>query len=146
MSADEVTATLLDQLENFDMVILNYANTDMFGHTGDIQACVKAVEKIDDCVRQVVEKTLQLDGKLLITADHGHCEQLRNADGSPQTAHTTYLVHLAYVSNDPKEFWLTDGILADIAPTLLHMLDVEKPEAMTGASRLVRKLKRDETA
>tara|TARA_R110002096_G_scaffold147671_19_gene307765 strand:- start:28808 stop:30364 length:1557 start_codon:yes stop_codon:yes gene_type:complete len=143
MSADEVTKTLLDQIADFDLVILNFANTDMVGHTGDVNAAVKAVEKIDGCVKAVVEKVLELDGKLLITADHGNCELMRNPDGSPHTAHTTFLVHLIYVSNQPKAYWLTDGILADIAPTLLDMLGVEKPEEMTGSSRLVRQAESD---
>lgn len=141
MSAAEVTRQLLERLPNYDLVILNFANPDMVGHTGDVEAAKKAVRTIDSCLKQVVEATLALDGKLLITADHGNCEQMRNPDGSPHTAHTTFLVHLIYVSNDPNEFWLTDGILADIAPTLLHMLGLEKPEQMTGSSRLVRKLK-----
>ena len=141
MSAAEVTETLLERLPDYDLVILNFANPDMVGHTGDLDAAVKAVETIDDCVKQVVEKTLELGGKLLITADHGNCEQMKNPDGSPNTAHTTYLVHLLYVSNDPKAYWLTDGILADIAPTLLAMMEVEKPELMTGSNRLVKKLR-----
>lgn len=143
MSADEVTETLLGRLEDFDLVILNFANPDMVGHTGDIEAAIKSVEKIDSCLQRVVEKVLELDGKMLITADHGNCELMRNPDGSPHTAHTTFLVHLIYVSNEQDEFWLTDGILADVAPTLLHMLGVEKPDAMTGTTRLVRKLKRN---
>lgn len=138
MSADEVTTKLLDQIADFDLVILNFANTDMVGHTGDVNAAIKSVEKIDECVQKVVDKVLSLDGKLLITADHGNCELMRNPDGSPHTAHTTFLVHLVYVSNQPKAFWLTDGILADIAPTLLDMLGVDKPAEMTGSSRLVR--------
>ncbi len=79
-------------------MILNFANPDMVGHTGVVEAGIKAVETIDDCVRQVVEKTLALGGKLLITADHGNCEQMRNPDGSPNTAHTTNLVHFLYVA------------------------------------------------
>ncbi len=142
MSADEVTRDLLERLPDQDLVVLNYANPDMVGHTGDLNAAVKAVEKVDECVKLVVEKTLELDGKLLITADHGNCELMKNPDGSPHTAHTTFPVHLLYVSTDPKEFWLTDGILADIAPTLLAMLGVEKPEEMTGSSLLVRKIKK----
>ncbi len=141
MSAAEVMTKLLERLPNYDLVILNFANTDMVGHTGDVRAAIKAVETIDDCVRQVVEAVLELDGKLLITADHGNCELMKNPDGSPNTAHTTFLVHLLYVSNQADEFWLTDGILADIAPTLLAMLGLEKPEEMTGSSRLMPKAK-----
>lgn len=142
MSAAEVTREILARLPGYDLVILNFANPDMVGHTGDVHAAIKAVEMVDSCLKTIVEKVLSLDGKLLITADHGNCELMRNPDGSPHTAHTTFLVHLIYVSSDPKEYWLTDGILADIAPTLLHLLGIEKPKAMTGSTRLVRKLKR----
>ncbi len=138
MSAPEVTAQLLAKLPNFDLVILNYANPDMVGHTGVLEAAIKAVETIDDGVRQIVEKTLELGGKLLITADHGNSEQLRNPDGSPQTAHTTFPVHLFYVANDANSFRLEEGILADIAPTLLEMLGLQKPDEMTGRSLLIR--------
>lgn len=138
MSAAEVTSTLLSKIEDYDLVILNFANPDMVGHTGDVEAAIKAVETIDGCVKQVVDKVLELDGKLLITADHGNCEFMRNADGSPNTAHTVFDVHLLYVSNNPKEFWLENGRLADISPTLLDMLGVPQPEAMTGGSLLRR--------
>ncbi len=134
MSAEEVTSKVEELLPKYDLVILNFANPDMVGHTGDVEAAIKAVETIDGGVRRVVEKTLELGGSLLITADHGNCEQMRNADGSPHTAHTTNLVHLIYVAADADEYKLKNGILADIAPTLLDMLGVEKPEAMTGNS------------
>lgn len=143
MSAAEVVEKVLQHLPDNDLVILNFANPDMVGHTGSVKAAIKAVETIDDAVRQVVEKTLELGGKLLITADHGNCEQMIKDDGSPHTAHTTYLVHLCYVGADAGDVWLKEGILADIAPTLLALLGVEKPEAMTGSSLLVQKLKSD---
>ncbi len=143
MSAAEVTSTVLENLSKHDLVILNFANPDMVGHTGSVKAAVKAVETIDDCVRQVVEATLGLGGKLLITADHGNCEQMRKEDGSPHTAHTTYLVHIFYVAEDARDFWVKDGILADVAPTLLAMLQVPQPEAMTGRSLLVPKVKKE---
>jgi len=142
MNAAEVTEKVLANLPDNDLVILNYANTDMVGHTGSVQACIKAVETIDDCVQQVVEKTLELGGKLLITADHGNCEQMRKDDGSPHTAHTTFLVHVCYVASNSEEVWVKDGILADVAPTLLAMLGIEKPEAMTGTSLIVPKVKK----
>ncbi len=132
MSAPEVTATVVEKLKDYDLVILNYANPDMVGHTGVIEAAVKAVEVIDDGVRQVVEETLRLGGKLLITADHGNCEFMRNPDGSPHTAHTTNLVHAVYVADDSRERMVEDGILADLAPTLLAMLGLEQPSEMTG--------------
>ncbi|MBL9154286.1 MAG: 2,3-bisphosphoglycerate-independent phosphoglycerate mutase [Verrucomicrobiales bacterium] len=139
MSAADVTATLLEKLPDYDLVICNYANPDMVGHTGDLKAAIAAVECIDDCVRQVVEKTLALGGALLITADHGNCEQMINPDGSAHTAHTTNLVHLVYVAPDADQWTLEDGILADIAPTLLDMMGLDKPAAMTGTTRRKRK-------
>ena len=80
--------------------------------------------------------------KKMITADHGNCEQMRKDDGSPHTAHTTFLVHVCYVASNSEEVWIKDGILADVAPTLLAMLGVEKPEAMTGTSLIVPKVKK----
>jgi len=115
-------------------VILNFANPDMVGHTGVVPAGIKAVETIDDCVRQVVEKTLSLGGQLLLTADHGNCETMRNPDGSPNTAHTTNLVHVIYVAPDTKGVRVESGILADVAPTLLKMLGLPQPAEMTGHS------------
>ena len=131
MSAAEVTATVVEKLKDYDLVILNYANPDMVGHTGVIEAAVKAVKTIDDAVRQVVEETLRLGGRLLITADHGNCEFMRNSDGSPHTAHTTNLVHAVYVA-DAEGRMVDDGILADVAPTLLAMLGLQQPPEMTG--------------
>jgi 2,3-bisphosphoglycerate-independent phosphoglycerate mutase len=87
----------------------------------------------------IVEKVLELGGKLFITADHGNCEQMRNADGSPHTAHTTNLVHGIYVAADSANYTVRNGILADIAPTLLDMLGVKQPAEMTGKSLLLKK-------
>ena len=136
MSAEEVTKTVVENLKDFDLVILNFANPDMVGHTGVVEAAKKAVEVIDDAVKQIVEQTLRLGGKLLITADHGNCEFMRNADGSPNTAHTTNLVEIIYVADDASSHKMHDGILADVAPTLLEMLRLEQPEQMTGKSLL----------
>ena len=137
MSAPEVAAKLVAALPDYDLVILNFANPDMVGHTGVVAAGIKAVETIDDCVRQVVEKTLALGGQLLITADHGNCELMRNPDGSPNTAHTTNLVHLLHVAPQPGGR-IASGILADVAPTLLALLGVPQPAEMTGKNRVVR--------
>lgn len=134
MNAPEVTAKVVEQLKNYDLVILNFANPDMVGHTGIVEACVSACEAIDAGVQAVTEETLRLGGKLLITADHGNCEFLKNADGSPHTAHTTFPVHAIYVADDAEHIKVADGILADIAPTLLAMLRVKQPEEMTGKS------------
>jgi 2,3-bisphosphoglycerate-independent phosphoglycerate mutase len=135
MSALAVTDTLLAKLPEYDIVILNYANPDMVGHTGVLSAAIEAVECIDACVKRIVEKTLELGGSLLITADHGNCDIMINPDGSPHTAHTTNLVHLVYVADDADQWTLEDGILADIAPTLLDMMGMEKPAEMTGTTR-----------
>ncbi len=139
MSAQQVTATVLAKLKDYDMVILNFANPDMVGHTGVVEAAVKACETIDADVKVIVEETLRLGGKLLITADHGNCEYMRNADGSPNTAHTTNLVHIFYVAADAADYTVNDGILADVAPTLLEMLGVKQPHQMTGKSLLAAK-------
>lgn len=137
MSAAKVTDTVLAKLKDYDLVILNFANPDMVGHTGVVDAAVKACETIDKDVRLIAEETLRLGGKLLITADHGNCEYMRNADGSPNTAHTTNLVHIFYVAADSPTFTLRDGILADVAPTLLEMLGLPQPAEMTGKTLLI---------
>lgn len=134
MSAEEVTETVVSKLKDYDLIILNFANPDMVGHTGVVEAAIKAVETIDFSVKAIVEQTLRLGGKLLITADHGNCEYMRNADGSPNTAHTTNLVEIVYVADDAGDKKLRNGILADVAPTLLEMLRLEKPEEMTGST------------
>jgi 2,3-bisphosphoglycerate-independent phosphoglycerate mutase len=139
MSARQVTDTVLAKLQDYDLVILNFANPDMVGHTGVVEAAIKACEVIDADVKAIAEATLQLGGKLLITADHGNCEFMRNADGSPNTAHTTNLVHLFYLAADAADYQVKDGILADVAPTLLAMLGVAKPKQMTGKNLLVSK-------
>jgi 2,3-bisphosphoglycerate-independent phosphoglycerate mutase len=136
MSAPQVTAEVVSRLSQYDLVILNFANPDMVGHTGVLDAAVRAVETIDAGVQSVVDATLSLGGRLLITADHGNCEQMRNPDGSPHTAHTTNLVHLLYVGADADRVQVENGILADVAPTLLHLLGVSQPAEMTGHSLL----------
>ncbi len=140
MSAGEVTRAVVEKLRDHDLVILNFANPDMVGHTGVVEAAVKACETIDADVKAVVEETLRLGGKLLITADHGNCEYMINPDGSPHTAHTTNPVHLVYVAADADKYEVADGILADVAPTLLEMLGLPQPKEMTGKS-LLRKRK-----
>ena len=137
MSARDVTAELLARLDSFDLVILNFANPDMVGHTGVLAAGIKAVETIDECVAQIVPEVLRRGGACLITADHGNCEQMRNSDGSPNTAHTTNLVHFIYVAENAVGFRVADGILADVAPTLLFLLGLPQPQEMTGRNLLV---------
>jgi 2,3-bisphosphoglycerate-independent phosphoglycerate mutase len=110
----------------------------MVGHTGVVEAGIKAVETIDESCSRVISKLLSLGGKCLVTADHGNCELMRNSDGSPNTAHTTNLVHFIYVAADAAQFRVEDGILADVAPTLLFLLGLPQPVEMTGRNLLVR--------
>ncbi|PYJ63993.1 MAG: 2,3-bisphosphoglycerate-independent phosphoglycerate mutase [Verrucomicrobia bacterium] len=137
MSAIEVTDEVLARMANYDLIILNFANPDMVGHTGVVEAGIKAVETVDECIARIIPKLLELGGKCLITADHGNCEQMRNPDGSPNTAHTSNLVHFIYVAKDAAKFRCEDGILADVAPTLLFLLGLPQPKAMTGHNLLV---------
>ncbi|MBX7210225.1 MAG: 2,3-bisphosphoglycerate-independent phosphoglycerate mutase [Verrucomicrobiaceae bacterium] len=139
MSAPDLTFEVLRRLEHYDLVIMNYANPDMVGHTGVVEAGIHACETIDLGVRLIVEKVLELGGRLFITADHGNCELMRNPDGSPNTAHTTNLVHGIYVAADSGSYSVRNGILADIAPTLLDMLGMKQPAEMTGKSLLAKK-------
>ncbi len=137
MSVFEVTDEVLARMADYDLIILNFANPDMVGHTGVVEAGIKAVEAVDACCARIIPKLLELDGRALITADHGNCEQMRNPDGSPNTAHTNYLVHFIYVARDAAKFRCEDGILADVAPTLLFLLGLPQPKEMTGHNLLV---------
>lgn len=134
MSAEEVTQALLAELDKdkFDAIILNFANPDMVGHTGVLSAAIAAMEKVDDCAGRIVRRVLELDGSVCITADHGNLEKMAEPDGSPNTAHTTNPVPFILVSKQKHN--LHSGILADIAPTLLELLQLEQPKAMTGKS------------
>ena len=134
MSAEEVTQALLAELDKdkFDVVILNFANPDMVGHTGVLEAAIKAMEKVDNCVGRVVERVLALDGSVCICADHGNLEKMAEPDGEPNTAHTTNPVPFLLISKEKHE--LHQGILADIAPTMLELLHIPQPKAMTGKS------------
>ena len=139
MSAREVTEEVLARVDKYDLIILNFANPDMVGHTGVVEAGIKAVETVDECVSRIVPAILALGGSCLITADHGNCELMRNPDGSPNTAHTTNLVHVIYVAEDAQKFRIQSGILADVAPTLLFLLGLPQPKEMTGRNLLVAK-------
>ncbi len=133
MSAEEITDALLPELNNFDVVILNYANGDMVGHTGNENAAIQAMEFLDTQLSRLVPAVLKLGGAVLITADHGNAEKMWDDDNNlPWTAHTTNPVNLIVVSDD--EYTVRDGGLADIAPTMLKMLGINKPEDMTGES------------
>jgi 2,3-bisphosphoglycerate-independent phosphoglycerate mutase len=136
MSAEEVTELVLREIEAGDteLIVVNYANGDMVGHTGVIEAAVKAVEKVDACVGRVVEAALAKGGSLIVTADHGNCEQMIDpATGGPHTAHTTFDVPLIVVEPGLEGQSLrSGGRLADIAPTILELMGLPVPEEMTG--------------
>ncbi|MCS7470207.1 2,3-bisphosphoglycerate-independent phosphoglycerate mutase [Stieleria sp. ICT_E10.1] len=138
MSAAEVTQFVLDEIKSgrSELIIVNFANGDMVGHTGVLAAAVKAVETVDACVGQLVDATLDAGGSLVITADHGNCEQMINPEtGGPHTAHTTYDVPLIVVEPGLEGKTLREGgRLADIAPTVLALMGLEKPVEMTGES------------
>ncbi len=137
MSAYQVTDKVLEELDSgeFDVVILNFANCDMVGHTGIIPAAVKAVHTVDECVKKVTDKILEMGGSALLTADHGNADRLLSDDGSPFTAHTTNPVPVVLVSDKYKDAKLrNDGVLADLAPTLLTVMGLPVPEEMTGKS------------
>ena len=137
MSEPLVTAECVKRIESgkYDVVILNFANCDMVGHTGVYEAAVKAAEAVDDGVGQVVAATLKLGGKVIITADHGNAEHMVEPDGSPFTAHTTNLVPCCVVGAGQVK--LRDGRLADLCPTMLDLMGLEQPAEMTGQSLIV---------
>lgn len=139
MSAYEVTDEVVGRIKSgrYDAIILNFANCDMVGHTGVFDAAVKAVETVDECVGKVVDALLSMGGEALITADHGNADQMVDYEtGEPFTAHTTNVVPLILIGRDDVK--LKDGRLADLTPTLLDMMGIEKPAEMTGESLLER--------
>ncbi|MFW5971963.1 MAG: 2,3-bisphosphoglycerate-independent phosphoglycerate mutase [Bacillota bacterium] len=133
MSAYEVTDTLLGKIaeDKYDVIVLNYANCDMVGHTGIFDAAVKAVETVDECMGKLVPAILEKGGQILMTADHGNSEKMADDDGEPFTAHTTSPVPLVYMGG-PEGKSMKHGKLADIAPTMLTLLGIDIPEEMTG--------------
>ena len=139
MSAPEVTEKVLDAINSrkYDVIILNYANPDMVGHTGNLDAAIKAIEEIDKDVGKVVEAIRANEGVLLITADHGNSEQMVDyTTGEPQTSHTTNPVPLILVGMETAK--LKSGKLADLAPTMLDIMGLEKPAEMTGESIIIK--------
>ena len=137
MSANEVTDKVLDLVGKYDVIILNYANCDMVGHTGIYNAAVKAVETVDTCVGKVAEKILNVGGVMLLTADHGNAETMTFEDESPCTSHTTNLVPFSVIGDDYKNSMLKEDMaLCDIAPTMLEILGIEQPKEMSGESIL----------
>ena len=146
MSAREVSSTLIAEMENFDVCICNLANCDMVGHTGILPAAIEAVEYVDSCVGRIFEKVKSLQGTLIITADHGNAEKMTDSEGNPHTAHTMnnvpFLlatdvqasdVQASDVQASEKKYTLVEqGVLADIAPTILYLLKIEQPIEMNG--------------
>lgn len=131
MSADEVTENLLKELPNTDLVILNFANGDMVGHTGVLEAAIKAVETVDKNLKLIYDKVMELGGTLIVTADHGNCEEMLDDNDNIVTSHTTNPVPFIITEQGLK---LHEGKLGDIAPTILDLMNIEKPEEMTGVS------------
>ncbi|WP_093023999.1 2,3-bisphosphoglycerate-independent phosphoglycerate mutase [Pustulibacterium marinum] len=131
MSAYDIKDAIVPELEKeeVDFVCLNFANPDMVGHTGVMEAAVKACESVDECAKAVIETASAHGYTSIVIADHGNCDTMVNPDGSPNTAHTTNLVPIILVDEDIKEVY--DGVLGDIAPTILKLIGVEQPEAMT---------------
>ena len=136
MSAYELKDALIPELqkEEVDFVCLNFANGDMVGHTGVMEAAIKACEAVDVCVKEVIETALAHNYTTLLIADHGNCETMINPDGSPNTAHTTNPVPLILIDKDLKE--IHNGVLGDIAPTILELMGIQQPEVMTCKSLL----------
>lgn len=142
MSAYEVTETLIAKIyaNTYDFILVNYANPDMVGHTGVFEAAVKAIEVVDECVGKVVKAVLDVGGEAIITADHGNADKMKEIDShlSPHTAHTTSDVPFIFVSGKRKAELRKRGILADVAPTILHALNIDKPAEMTGETMVIK--------
>jgi 2,3-bisphosphoglycerate-independent phosphoglycerate mutase len=141
MDAYTVTEELLKRLEDnpYELIVVNYANCDMVGHTGNLAAATKAVEVVDECVGKIAKRLLELDASMLITADHGNAEQEKDyVTGMPKTSHTLNLVECIYVANDSVGKKMVDaGILSDIAPTALYLLGLDQPADMTSTNLII---------
>ena len=136
MSANEITESIIKEIddESADFICLNFANPDMVGHTGNINAAIKACETVDNCASKIIELALKKKYSTLVIADHGNCDVMINPDGSPNTAHTTNMVPIILVDNEIKK--ISDGVLGDIAPTILELMKIKKPNLMTCESLL----------
>jgi 2,3-bisphosphoglycerate-independent phosphoglycerate mutase len=141
MSAYEVCDNLVTSIQSgkYDVIIVNFANPDMVGHTGIMQAAIQAIEAVDECVGKAVDAVKEVDGQMFICADHGNAEKLIDEDGEPFTAHTTNPVPFILVNYDENYKLREGGCLADIVPTLIEMMGMEQPAEMTGKSLLVSK-------
>jgi len=137
MSAYEIRDAIVPEIqkETADFICLNFANPDMVGHTGDLDAAIKACETVDECAQSIIEAALAKDYSILVIADHGNCEIMKNEDGSPHTAHTTNPVPVILVENEKRK--IKSGVLGDIAPTILDLMGIEQPALMTQQSLLV---------
>ena len=133
MSAYEVKDKLVEAIrsEKYDFIVVNFANGDMVGHTGIYEAIEKAVKAVDDCVKDTVEAAKAADYEVIIIADHGNADNAINPDGTPNTAHSLNPVPCVYVTAD-KNATVENGILADVAPTILHIMGTQQPAEMTG--------------
>ncbi len=146
MSAKEVTDEVIAAIEKriYSLVVINYANTDMVGHTGNVEACIEAVETVDRCIGRLIDRIIKVGGTTLITADHGNAETMRDETGNPWTAHTTNPVPFILVEGEKLKIpghgtevaLRCDGCLADIAPTILEILQLPQPKEMTGRSMI----------
>jgi 2,3-bisphosphoglycerate-independent phosphoglycerate mutase len=136
MSAEDICEAIIPELENksADFICLNFANPDMVGHTGNISAAVKAVETVDSCSQKLVKIGIKNNYTFFILADHGNADCMINADGSPNTAHTTQPVPFHIVSDQNFNYKLKNGVLGDVAPTILDWMGINKPQEMTGKS------------
>ena len=135
MNAPKLTETLIEQIESekYDTIICNFANPDMVGHTGNMEATVKAIECLDECIGKVVAAVQKVGGEVLITADHGNAEQMMDEDtGQPHTAHTTNPVPFLYIGRDAE--MAKTGALSDVVPTMLYLMDIALPGEMGGQS------------
>ena len=134
MSAPEVASTVIEKIseDTYDLIILNFANPDMVGHTGVFDAAVKAIETLDGLVGNIAEAILAKDGQILLTADHGNADYMIDDEGKPVTKHSTSKVPLCHICKEPMPFKRDTGKLADISPTLLTMMGLEVPAGMEG--------------
>ncbi|MFQ6032460.1 MAG: alkaline phosphatase family protein, partial [Candidatus Zixiibacteriota bacterium] len=140
MSAYEVTERVIKEIKSkrYDFCVLNYANPDMVGHTGILSAAVKAIEAVDQCVGQVMMAVKEVQGIAMVTADHGNAETMIDPDdGQTFTAHTTNRVPFALIMEDFKRGLRSDGRLADVAPTILHLMNIKKPDEMDGTNLII---------